>query len=93
MCSDRDSVGVTWDGGRSLTAVASTAAHELGHIFNMGHDGKMFDSLLSDVACMQQVVVHESYFGYEPLSLCVCVCQCHAVSILFAMFCLVCRTL
>lgn len=34
------SVGVTQDGGRSLPSVGSTAAHELGHIFNMGHDGK-----------------------------------------------------
>ena len=41
MCSERDSVGVTQDGGRSLSSVASTAAHEMGHIFNMGHDGKV----------------------------------------------------
>ena len=39
MCSATHSVAVTQDGGRSLSAVASTAAHELGHIFNMGHDG------------------------------------------------------
>ena len=39
MCSTRSSVGVTQDGGRSLSSTASTAAHELGHIFNMGHDG------------------------------------------------------
>ena len=40
MCSPTSSVGVTQDGGRSLSSTASTAAHELGHIFNMGHDGK-----------------------------------------------------
>ena len=40
MCSSTNSVGVTQDGGRSLSSTASTAAHELGHIFNMGHDGK-----------------------------------------------------
>ena len=39
MCSDTHSVGVTEDGGRSLSAVASTAAHEVGHNFNMAHDG------------------------------------------------------
>ena len=41
MCST-SSVGLTQDGGRSLTSVIITAAHELGHIFNMQHDdGKM----------------------------------------------------
>ena len=40
MCSDTDSVGFTQDGGRSLSSVASIAAHELGHIFNMNHDGR-----------------------------------------------------
>ena len=39
MCGS-SSVGVTQDGGRSPASVASTAAHELGHIFNMGHDGR-----------------------------------------------------
>ena len=38
MCSDSNSVGVTQDGGASLDVVSSTAAHELGHIFNMDHD-------------------------------------------------------
>ena len=38
MCSDSNSVGVTQDGGASLDQVSSTAAHELGHIFNMDHD-------------------------------------------------------
>ena len=41
MCSDSNSVGVTQDGGGSLSSVASIAAHELGHIFNMNHDGKL----------------------------------------------------
>ena len=41
MCSTTGSVGVTQDGGRSLSSTASTAAHELGHIFNMNHDGKL----------------------------------------------------
>ena len=39
MCSDTHSVGVTQDGGRAISSVGVTAAHELGHIFNMGHDG------------------------------------------------------
>ena len=38
MCSDSNSVGVTQDGGASLDVVGSTAAHGLGHIFNMDHD-------------------------------------------------------
>ena len=37
MCS-RISAGVTQDAGGSVATVASTAAHELGHIFNMRHD-------------------------------------------------------
>ena len=39
MCSDTHSVGVTQDSGRAISSVGVTAAHELGHIFNMGHDG------------------------------------------------------
>ena len=39
MCSDTHSVGVTQDRGRAINSVGVTAAHELGHIFNMGHDG------------------------------------------------------
>ena len=42
MCSDSNSVGVTQDGGGSLSSVASIAAHELGHIFNMNHDGTVY---------------------------------------------------
>ena len=40
MCSDTHSVGFTQDGGDSLSSVSSIAAHELGHIFNMDHDGR-----------------------------------------------------
>lgn len=39
ICSDDASLGVTQDGGRSLESVSSTAAHELGHVFAMAHDG------------------------------------------------------
>ena len=38
MCRCPSSSGLTQDGGRSLNAVVTTAAHELGHIFNMNHD-------------------------------------------------------
>lgn len=41
MCSETHSVGLTEDGGRNLVSTASTAAHELGHIFNMNHDGNV----------------------------------------------------
>ena len=37
MCGG-SSVGVTQDGGRAVSSTGSTAAHELGHEFNMGHD-------------------------------------------------------
>lgn len=37
MCS-QSNTGLTQDGGRSLAATVTTAAHELGHIFNMNHD-------------------------------------------------------
>ena len=37
MCGS-SAVGVTQDGGRSTSGTGSTAAHELGHEFNMGHD-------------------------------------------------------
>jgi len=37
MCRTLSSLGLTQDGGRSLTSVVSTAAHELGHILNMNH--------------------------------------------------------
>lgn len=38
MCSDRLSVGLTQDNGRSIDGVGATAAHEMGHVFNMRHD-------------------------------------------------------
>ena len=38
MCQRRSSTGLSQDGGRSLTSLATTVAHELGHIFNMDHD-------------------------------------------------------
>lgn len=39
MCSRYINVGLTQDGGRgSLEVIGATAAHELGHIFNMNHD-------------------------------------------------------
>jgi len=37
MCS-RISAGLTQDTGSSVASTASTATHELGHIFNMNHD-------------------------------------------------------
>ena len=38
MCSSR-CAGLSQDGGRTLSAVTNTVAHELGHNFNMNHDG------------------------------------------------------
>ena len=42
MCSDTHALGLTQDGGRSLDGVGVTAAHELGHNFNMNHDTSEF---------------------------------------------------
>ena len=42
MCNSRLSVGLSLDELRSLEKVGSTAAHELGHIFNMQHDDEFF---------------------------------------------------
>ena len=39
MCS-KVSAGLTQDTGSSVAHVATTAAHELGHIFNMRHDNR-----------------------------------------------------
>ena len=47
MCSTTGSVGVTQDGGRSLSSTASTAAHELGHVFNMNHDGMQTELMIN----------------------------------------------
>ena len=38
MCRSSTSVGLTQGGGGSIDSVGATAAHELGHIFNMRHD-------------------------------------------------------
>ena len=38
MCLDSRSGGLTQDTGASTASVASTVAHEMGHIFNMNHD-------------------------------------------------------
>ena len=50
MCRGFISAGLTQDTGSSVASVASTAAHELGHIFNMGHDdGREYYALLPTV--------------------------------------------
>lgn len=38
MCSKYVNIGLVEDRGGSIEAVGATAAHELGHIFNMVHD-------------------------------------------------------
>ena len=46
MCFVHGSVGLTQDGGVSLSEAVALAAHELGHIFNMDHDkGNKYTSL------------------------------------------------
>ena len=40
MCNEHTSVGLTQDNGRNLQSVVTTAAHEIGHLFSMTHDGK-----------------------------------------------------
>ncbi len=39
MCNRNFGTGFTQDGGRALNNVVATAAHELGHNFDMNHDG------------------------------------------------------
>ena len=56
MCNRFSSFGVTQDGTRTLTSVATTAAHELGHIFNMEHDDG------ERVQCQ----IHKSFTFYQP---------------------------
>ena len=38
MCRGSRAAGLTQDTGASTESVASTVAHEMGHIFNMNHD-------------------------------------------------------
>ena len=38
MCDQRSSVSLTEDRGGFSAIVAGFAAHEMGHLFNMGHD-------------------------------------------------------
>ena len=38
MCNSNLATGVTQDGLRDFSNVVTTAAHELGHNFNMDHD-------------------------------------------------------
>ncbi len=47
MCSSTSSVGLTQDGGRSLSSVVTTAAHELGHIFSFDHDDEISSKIYS----------------------------------------------
>ena len=50
MCNEFTSVGLSQDRRSGVDAVGSTAAHELGHIFNMDHDddpqSKLVDALI-----------------------------------------------
>ena len=57
MCSENLAVGVTQDFG-TIEATGATAAHEMGHIFNMEHDdnSKQIHSLLS----VSKVVIFDS---------------------------------
>lgn len=41
MCDDKSSVSLIQDSGFEVESVGSLAAHELGHIFNMDHDGNI----------------------------------------------------
>ena len=63
MCSTTSSVGVTQDGGRSLSSVASTAAHELGHVFNMNHDGRTVWAAWNIIASLHPVMLACLYPG------------------------------
>ena len=38
MCNSLNAIGLTQDRSNSAEFVGGTAAHELGHIFNMNHD-------------------------------------------------------
>ena len=52
MCDKRLSVAYSQDGGRSLAAIGATAAHELGHNFNMVHD----EGISFSLACSLMIV-------------------------------------
>ena len=56
MCSDTHSVGVTQDRGRAISSLGGTAAHELGHIFNMGHDGSGCTCTDSSRRCIMSAI-------------------------------------
>ena len=49
MCRRLSSSGLSQDGGRSLNGVVTTAAHELGHTFNMNHDDGKSDRISRNV--------------------------------------------
>lgn len=61
MCSDTHSVGLTQDGGGSIASTSSTAAHELGHIFNMVHDGKIASIIFYLSLTAQSALVNITY--------------------------------
>lgn len=65
MCDSRSSVGLSQDGGRSLSSVIATAAHELGHIMNMKHDedhvGNNINILYTQCSIMTDTSYGEKY--------------------------------
>ena len=71
MCDSRQSVGLSLDELRSLEEVGSTAAHELGHIFNMQHDDDEFYDYENSEYIERKYVqfMHLQYvFIIQPLS-------------------------
>lgn len=57
MCFRQFSTGVTQDGDGNLPNVISTAAHELGHIFNMDHDEPSMNTLLYIIEAILYITV------------------------------------